>query len=250
MRIDQYLVEKGFFQTRSKAALAIKANAISVNGRIVTKNGFEVELFDDIKIIKETQRYVSRGGYKLEEAIKTFALDFNDAVVLDIGASTGGFTDCALQHGSKKVYSVDTGSNQLVLELCSNTKVINMEKTNILDTNIEEVFDHIIMDVSFVSVENMIPALKKYLTMENDIVLLVKPQFEVGKTFVKNGVVKDSKIHLKVLNKVYLALFEEGIYVSNCTISPILGGSGNKEFLFYASKKKANKPIFEKMLIK
>lgn len=248
MRIDLYLVEKGYFKTRSKASLAIKANAIYVNDKLITKNGFEITDEDKLEIKIETDRYVSRGGYKLEKAIEEFKLDFTNKTVLDIGASTGGFTDCALQNNAAKVYSVDTGVDQLVEELKVNPKVVSMEQTNILDTNIEDKIDFIVMDVSFVSIENMIPALLRYLDENNKIVMLIKPQFEVGKIKMKNGVIKDPKIHLNVLNQVYNALLQAGIYIEKCIVSPILGGSGNKEFLALASKQNCAKPNFNKIV--
>lgn len=235
MRIDVYLCEHGYFKTRSKANLAIKAKAVYVNDKLVTKAGFLVNDGDKITISKETDRYVSRGGYKLEAAIKAFNLDFSNKNVLDIGASTGGFTDCALKHGAAFVYSVDVGSNQLDEALRCNPKVKNMEKTNILDTNITDRIDFIVMDVSFVQIKNMIPALLKYATAANQMIILIKPQFEVGKIFLKNGIVKDSKMHLRVLENVDEILRENGIYIHKCISSPILGGSGNKEFLAYCS---------------
>ncbi len=235
MRIDVYLCEHGYFKTRSKATLAIKAKAVYVNDKLVTKAGLLVNDGDKITIVKETNRYVSRGGYKLEAAIEAFKLDFTNKIVLDIGASTGGFTDCALKYGASFVYSVDVGSDQLDEALKNNPKVKNMEKTNILATNITDKIDFIVMDVSFVQIKNMIPALLKYATTNNQMVILIKPQFEVGKIYLKNGIVKDSKLHLQVLENVDKVLRQNGIYIHKCIPSPILGGSGNKEFLAYCS---------------
>lgn len=235
MRIDVYLCEHGYFKTRSKATLAIKAKAVYVNDKLVTKAGFMVNDGDKITIAKETDKYVSRGGYKLEAAIMAFNLDFTNKIVLDIGASTGGFTDCALKHNASFVYSVDVGSDQLDESLKNNPKVNNMEKTNILNTNIADKIDFIVMDVSFVQIKNMIPALLKYATSNNQMIILIKPQFEVGKIYLKNGIVKDSKMHLSVLENVDKILRENGIYIQKCIPSPILGGSGNKEYLAYCS---------------
>lgn len=235
MRIDVYLCEHGYFKTRSKATLAIKAKAVYVNDKLVTKAGFMVNDGDKITIAMETDKYVSRGGYKLEAAIMAFNLDFTNKIVLDIGASTGGFTDCALKHNASFVYSVDVGSDQLDESLKNNPKVNNMEKTNILNTNIADKIDFIVMDVSFVQIKNMIPALLKYATSNNQMIILIKPQFEVGKIYLKNGIVKDSKMHLSVLENVDKILRENGIYIQKCIPSPILGGSGNKEYLAYCS---------------
>lgn len=247
MRIDLFLVEKGYFKTRSKAALAIKAEAIYVNGRLVTKNGFEVTDADKLEVRIVTDQFVSRGGYKLKRALEVFSLDFNDKVILDIGASTGGFTDCALQYGAKKVYAVDTGTGQLAPSLCENEKVINLEQTNILEANITETIDFIVMDVSFVSIRKMIPALLRYLTNDNTAIVLVKPQFEVGKGYLKNGIVKDPKMHLNVLKQVTNDLYEVGIYTHNCIVSPLQGGSGNKEFLILLNKMFHSPLLFKDM---
>ncbi len=232
MRLDLYLVQNQFFESRSKAQTAIKESCISVNGALITKPNYEVELEDVVDIIKTTLPYVSRGGLKLEGAIKAFLLDFKDKIVLDIGASTGGFTDCALQHGAKLVYAVDVGTNQLALSLRNKKEVKLLEQTNILDiTGFPTTIDYILMDVSFVSIEKMLPAIDRFLTEDNAFVCLIKPQFEAGKKYFKNGVIRDKAIHLQVLRKVEEALASYHMGIRKLIPSPILGGSGNKEFI-------------------
>ena len=237
MRLDIFLVENGYFNSRQKAQNAIKDGAVSVNGKIVTKSNYECVDFDDISILKETNHYVSRGGYKLEAAIKEFYLDFKDKIILDIGASTGGFTDCALKHGAKLVYAVDVGTDQLDASLKNRSDVISYEQTNVLDIDsFDHEIDFIVMDVSFVSISKILPAIDKFLTDKNAFVCLVKPQFEVGKRFLKNGIVKDRTMHIKVLENVKDALSFYNMGIEKMTVSPILGGSGNKEFLIYVKR--------------
>lgn len=237
MRLDIFLVENGYFNSRQKAQNAIKDGAVSVNGKIVTKSNYECVDFDDISILKETNHYVSRGGYKLEAAIKEFYLDFKDKIILDIGASTGGFTDCALKHGAKLVYAVDVGTDQLDDSLKNRSDVISYEQTNVLDIDsFDHEIDFIVMDVSFVSISKILPAIDKFLTDKNAFVCLVKPQFEVGKRFLKNGIVKDRTMHIKVLENVKDALSFYNMGIEKMTVSPILGGSGNKEFLIYVKR--------------
>lgn len=237
MRLDLFLVEKGYFNSRQKAQNAIKDGAVNVNGKVITKPNFECIEFDDISIIKETNHYVSRGGYKLEAAIKEFYLDFTDKVILDIGASTGGFTDCALKHGAKLVYAVDVGTDQLDESLKNRSDVISYEQTNVLDIeSFDNEIDFIVMDVSFVSISKILPAIDKFLTNKNSFICLVKPQFEVGKRFLKNGIVKDRTMHIKVLEDVKLYLEEYNMGIEKLIVSPILGGSGNKEFLMYVKR--------------
>ncbi len=234
MRLDLYLVENNFFTSRNKAQEEIKQGHVMVEDKVVTKPNFDIK--DKVKItINNICPYVSRGGYKLAEAIKVFNLDFNNKVVLDIGASTGGFTDCSLQHGAVKVFSVDVGSNQLAPKLKNDNRVISYENTNILDLNNELKFDIIVMDVSFVSIKHLLDALKTFLNNDNYLVALIKPQFEVGK-LIDKGIIKDKNSHLKVLQKVRDYLKQAGLYINKLAPSPIKGGSGNIEFLALISK--------------
>lgn len=249
MRIDQYLVLNKTFDSRTKAQNAIKLQSITVNGNIVDKPSFEVTDQDKIEVLFDSLKYVSRGGIKLESAIKSFELDFNDKVILDIGASTGGFTDCAIQSGAKLVYAVDVGTSQLAKSLKEDPRVISMEQTNILDVKeLPYAIDFIVMDVSFISVSKIIPAINRFLNESNKMILLIKPQFEVGKVHLKNGIVKDKKMHLNVLKKVNSELICNNIFIEDIILSPIKGGSGNIEYLALVSKKKKREIDFSKII--
>lgn len=235
MRLDQYLVENKYFPSREKASNAIKSKAILVDGKMVDKPSFKIDN-QIIQVIKETNKFVSRGGYKLEKAIHYFNLDFNDKTILDIGSSTGGFTDCSLQYGAKEVYSVDVGSGQLDGALKCDLRVHSFESTNILDfkTNVE--FDYLVMDVSFVSLKYILPGLVPFLTNSNSLIALIKPQYEIGKVKVKNGIVKDLKLHEKIINDIIEFIKQMDLKPINLTKSPITGKTGNVEYLIKISK--------------
>ena len=241
MRLDLYLTEKGYFESRNKAKAEIDAGNITVNGKVVTKSSFDVSDNDEIELSDDVMPYVSRGGYKLEAAIKTFNLDFKDKVVLDIGASTGGFTDCSLQNGAKLVYAVDVGSNQLHDKLKNDKRVISYEETNILEFNEDLKPDFIVMDVSFVSIEYLLPGIQKFITEDNSFVCLIKPQFEIGKMHVKNGIVKDKSLYVHILENIDNALMEYNLGIEKLILSPILGGSGNREFIALIKKNEKTK---------
>lgn len=246
MRLDQYLVKNNYFKTRTKAQMAIKARAIYVDNKLVIKPSLEVDDSSVINVIEtNVLKYVSRGGLKLEGAIRAFNLDFRDKVVLDIGASTGGFTDCALKHGASFVYAVDVGRNQLDASLKNNQQVLSLENTNILGLpKFNKDIDIIVLDCSFVSVTNLIKALDYYVSKNNYLILLIKPQFEVGHIFLKNGIVKDKKLHLMALNKVEDSLNQVGLYINKIMKSPVTGGDGNQEFLAYVSRNMTKKINF------
>lgn len=229
MRLDLYLVNENYFESRNKAQEEIKNGNIKVDGKVITKPSFELD-GGTIEVINSCP-YVSRGGYKLEGAIKLFKLNFDDKIVLDIGSSTGGFTDCSLQNGAKLVYSVDVGSNQLHESLRNNPRVKVYENTNIKDFNIGDKVDIIVMDVSFVSIEYLISDIDKFIDDDTLFVTLIKPQFEIGKIHIKNGIVKDKKLYLEVLNNISNELSKYNLGIEKIASSPILGGSGNKEFL-------------------
>ncbi len=247
MRIDQYLVANNYYESRNKAQDAISKGAIKVNGIIAKKPSMDILDTDTIEIVFESMEYVSRGGYKLKKAIEEFNLDFKDSIVLDIGSSTGGFTDCALQHGASLVYAVDVGSNQLHNTLRKDSRVISIENMNILEFNTDVHFNYLVMDVSFVSISHILPAILRYLDDTNILVCLIKPQFEAGKMIGK-GVIKNPKIHLEVISNVNRYLNEAGLYINQITVSPIKGGSGNTEFICTVSKKKSN-PINFKSVV-
>ena len=204
MRLDQYLVINNYFESRNKAQMAIENNSIMVNDKIINKSNYNVLDTDIIKILDNTLKYVSRAGLKLEHAIKEFNLDLSNKVILDIGASTGGFIDCSIQNGAKLVYAVDVGTNQLHEKLRNNPKIVSYENTNILDfdiTNLEKI-DFIVMDVSFVSIEYLLPKINEFITDNNQFICLIKPQFEVGNIKIKNGIVKDKNMHRKGMENV------------------------------------------------
>lgn len=236
-RLDLFLVNNNYFQSREKASQAIKKGLIEVDGKVITKPSFSVCEENKIKVLEVMLKYVSWGGMKLERAISYFNLDFNNKVVLDIGASTGGFTDCALQYGAKMVYAVDVGSNQLDLKLRTDFRVHSFENMNICDFDTDVKFDYLVMDVSFVSITKIIPYLLKFIGEDTKLVCLFKPQFEVGKIKMKNGVIKDPKIHKEVVKMLVNYIHEIGLCVNDLTYSTQKGKSGNIEYLALVSRK-------------
>lgn len=239
-RLDVLLVEHGFFNSRENAKRHIMAGIILVDNMPVDKPGTKVYIDSELRIKGKIMPYVGRGGYKLEKALESFNIDLNNSVMMDIGASTGGFTDCALQKGAKKVFAVDVGTNQLDWKLRSDCRVVNMEKTNIKEVTLERIgekVDFISTDISFISVLKIIPAVNLILKDDGNLVILIKPQFEAGKEKVqKGGIVKDSQVHCDVILKVLEKFEESGLYTWGLTYSPIKGGSGNIEFLAWLRK--------------
>lgn len=236
-RLDLLLVEKGLAQSRKRAAALILAGEVLVDGKRITKAGSRVPVDCDVKITGREIPYVSRGGVKLEEALRAFNVDVTALACLDVGASTGGFTDCLLKHGASQVTAIDVGYGQLDWKLRSDPRVKVMERTNIrhLDANaLSENVDLACIDVSFISLKIVVPAVLKFLKKPGHIICLVKPQFEVGKGLVgKGGVVRDPALHkavIKDLSKIF-----EGLDLSIIGVvpSPILGPKGNQEFLMY-----------------
>ena len=251
-RLDVLLVEQGFFDSRENAKRHIMAGIILVNDVPVDKAGTKVPCDARLRIKGHVMPYVGRGGYKLEKAIKAFGIDMKDKVMADIGASTGGFTDCALQNGASKVFAIDVGTNQLDWKLRSNPQVVNMEKTNIkvvTEETLGEQVDLVSTDVSFISVLKIIPAVQSILKKDGAMAILIKPQFEAGKEKVgKGGIVRDPKVHEEVIADT-LAVFEaEGFYTWDLTFSPIKGGSGNIEFLAYLKWEKPEIPVDEEKI--
>ncbi|MGI6731255.1 MAG: TlyA family RNA methyltransferase [Anaerovoracaceae bacterium] len=239
-RLDIVLVNRGYFQSRERAKGAIMAGIVYVDGERVDKAGTAISEEADIFIKEDTCPYVSRGGLKLAKAIETFNLNLNQAIAVDIGASTGGFTDCMLKNGAKKVYSIDVGYGQLDWKLRNDSRVVNMEKINIryLDTEtIKEKADFISIDVSFISLKLVFPVAEKLLSENGSMVCLVKPQFEAGREQVgKKGIVRDSKVHIQVIENVKAYAEECGLYLSGLTYSPMTGAKGNIEYLFYLTR--------------
>ena len=242
MRLDVYLAEKGLTKSRSAAAALIKARGVSVNGKIIDKNAFEVGENDDVKITGETLKYVGRGGLKLEKALEIGEIDLRGKVCLDIGASTGGFTDCMLQNGAERVVAVDVGTNQLDEKLRCDKRVISLENTDIREYFPEEQADFIGTDVSFISLKLVLPHIFRLLKTGGKAAVLVKPQFEAGnsaagrKALSKKGVVTDEKTRLGILAEVKNFAEQCGFTVTRTAPSPIKGGSGNIEYLMILEK--------------
>ena len=236
-RLDLILVDRGLFDTREKAKREIMAGNVIVNEQAVTKAGTNFKDTDELSIrIKDRLRYVSRGGLKLEKAIKIWNLDFKNKIILDIGASTGGFTDCALQNGAVRVYSVDVGTNQLDWRLKNDERVVSIEETHIKDLTTDDMennrADFIVIDVSFISLTKVIPYLEKFLSENGQVVMLIKPQFEVGREKIgKNGVVIDENYHDEAIKKIITFSEESGYELVGVEDSPIKGTKVNMEFL-------------------
>lgn len=237
-RVDVLLVERGLAETREKAKRSIMAGLVYSNEERLDKPGEKVNEDIPLSIKGKVLPYVSRGGLKLEKALKVFDVDINGKVLLDIGASTGGFTDCALQNGAKMSYALDVGYNQLAWKLRQDDRVVVMERTNFryvtpADLN-GEMPDFASIDVSFISLKLILPALKKLLINGSDVVALIKPQFEAGREQVgKKGIVRDPRVHLEVISKIIDFSVTEGYSVMNLSYSPITGGDGNIEFLLH-----------------
>ena len=246
-RLDVLVVNNGLAESREKAKRTIMAGLVTVDGRLEDKPGSRFDIDSDIQVAGKECPYVSRGGLKLQKAIEDWGVSCENAVCVDMGASTGGFTDCMLQHGAVKVYAIDVGYGQLDYKLRVDPRVINMEKTNIryLDTElIEEPVDLISIDVSFISVSHMFPVASKILAPGGKILCLVKPQFEAGREQVgKGGIVRDPAVHEEVINKVIGYGEENGLYPIALTFSPIKGTKGNIEYLLLLSNKKCDNSI-------
>ena len=238
-RADVLLVEKGLIDSREKAKRLIMEGKVFIGTDRVEKPGTQLKEEEKIYIKGLEDTFVSRGGHKLEKMIDDYDIDLTDAVCVDIGASTGGFTHCMLKHGANKVYAIDVGYNQLDYKLRMDERVVSLERTNIryFDKEIiEEDVSFISIDVSFISLELVLPVAKEILGPEGEIVALVKPQFEAGKGKVgKGGIVRDKKVHIEVIEKIIDLAGELGFNIKAFTNSPIKGTSGNIEFLIYLS---------------
>lgn len=236
-RIDTLLVEKQFFDSREKAKKALMSGIIYVDNRLVDKAGTKINVEANIEVKGKTMPYVSRGGYKLEKAIEEFDLNLDNKIAMDVGSSTGGFTDCMLQNGANKVYAVDVGYGQLDWKLRQDKRVVCMERTNIRyvkPEDIDDKLDFVSIDVAFISLKIVLPAVKELVKEEGEIVFLIKPQFEAGREKVgKNGVVRDKKIHKQVIEDTLKFARDLGLTIKKLTYSPITGPKGNIEFLAY-----------------
>lgn len=255
IRLDIYLFNKQLVPSRSKAAQLITSGHVLVNNKTILKPSYEVNEIDDIKIIaNEVLKYVSRGGLKLEKALDFFNVDVNGLITCDIGASTGGFTDCLLKHGAKKVYAIDVGTRQLDESLLNNHQVISYENTNFKEVSkslFAEDIDLFVCDVSFISIKIILEKLKQ-IQDDFTIIILYKPQFEVGKNNLNHkGVVKNNKILEKSLNEFKEYLKSQDIGLLKATFSPIKGQKeGNIEFLFYLKNKIKGQDLDLNLIIK
>ena len=239
-RLDVAVFEQGYAPSREKAKAIIMAGIVYVNNQKVDKAGFELKEGDVLEVRGKTLQYVSRGGLKLEKAMQEFPITLEGKVCMDVGASTGGFTDCMLQNGAVKVYSVDVGYGQLAWKLRIDERVVNLERTNFRYVTREQIPDEIdfaSVDVSFISLKHILPNLNTLLAPDGQAVCLIKPQFEAGKEKVgKKGVVRDLNVHLEVVENVINLAVENGFSVMGLQFSPIKGPEGNIEYLIYLNK--------------
>lgn len=242
-RFDKYLVDHGFFDSREKAKKAIMAGLVMVSGQVKDKAGEQLAVDLDPSVIEIKGNpipYVSRGGLKLEKGLAVFSFPVKDGIFLDIGASTGGFTDCLLQNGAAKVYSVDVGYGQLDWRLRGDERVVSMERTNFRNLEKDAIPDNVdgtVMDVSFISITKLLDAIRLFLKDGGKGIWLIKPQFEAGRDKVgKNGVVRDKKIHREVLDRTLMQIMEKHFKILGLDYSPIQGPKGNIEFLCYVEK--------------
>ena len=239
-RLDVAVFEQGYAPSREKAKAIIMAGIVYVNNQKVDKAGFELKEGDVLEVRGKTLRYVSRGGLKLEKAMQEFPITLEGKICMDVGASTGGFTDCMLQNGATKVYSVDVGYGQLAWKLRTDERVVNLERTNFRYATREQIPDEVdfaSVDVSFISLKHILPNLNTLLASDGQAVCLIKPQFEAGKEKVgKKGVVRDLNVHLEVVENVISLAVDNGFSVMGLQFSPIKGPEGNIEYLIYLNK--------------
>lgn len=235
VRLDNLLVMRGFFDSREAAKRAVMAGLVSRNQEVLDKPGTFVREDEPLTVAQAEARFVGRGGYKLERALNQFEIDLKDKIVVDVGASTGGFTDCALQHGARQVYAVDVGYGQLAWRLRTDSRVTVMERTNfrLVDIGAFQPRPEVaVMDVSFISTQLLLPKLTELLPNQGDILSLVKPQFEAGREHVgKGGIVRDPRVHLRVLLDLLHFIYQHELTCKGIDFSPISGGDGNLEYL-------------------
>ena len=253
-RMDKELVTRGLSPSRAKAQELIEANLVKCNDKLVTKSNYLVSENDSITILENDKlKYVSRGGLKLEKAINEFNINFFNLRVMDIGSSTGGFCDCALQHGAKNIIAIDVGTNLLHESLRSNEKIDLHEQTNFksLDAKYFKDIDIMTCDVSFISLKQIFTKIASE-NINIDIICLIKPQFEAGKTIATKykGIILNKEIHVSIINDLIDYFNSLGFYIKDLTFSPITGGDGNIEYLAYVSNKvKENKRLDVKKIV-
>ena len=239
-RLDVMLTEKNLFDSRARAKAMIMAGKILVNGQKIDKAGTLIPIDSEIRILGEEMPFVSRGGLKLQKALDVFKIILSGKIAADVGASTGGFTDCMLQHGAKKVYAIDVGYGQLAWKLRSNVQVVNMERTNIRNVTRKDFLDEldfVSIDVAFISLEKVLPVVYDLLKDSGKVVALIKPQFEAGREYVgKRGVVKDKNIHAAVIERILNFATNLGFATRGLNFSPVKGPEGNIEYLAHLSK--------------
>lgn len=240
-RLDVLLTERGFFDSREKAKAVIMAGEVFVNGQREDKAGSKFDREAEIEVKGKVLKYVSRGGLKLEKAVEVYGLNLDGKICIDIGSSTGGFTDCMLQNGAIKVYAIDVGTNQLAWKLREDERVVFMEKTNIryvTEGQISEKADFASVDVSFISLTKVLPVAVNLLKDDAHMVCLIKPQFEAGREKVgKKGVVRDFTVHREVMELITNFAVELNFLIKGLTFSPVKGPEGNIEYLIYMQKK-------------
>lgn len=239
-RLDVLLVNRGLSESREKAKATIMAGLVFVKQQRVDKAGTKLPVDVDIEVKGNPIPYVGRGGLKLEKAMEAFPITLAGATMMDIGASTGGFTDCALQHGAVKVFAVDVGYGQLAWKLRTDERVVNMERTNIRNVTVDDIgapVDFISIDVSFISLLKIMPAVVPLVKEGGSLATLIKPQFEAGREHVgKGGIVRDIQVHRDVLRHVIAGIADAGLSPLGLTFSPIKGADGNIEYLLYSKK--------------
>jgi len=239
-RLDVHLTDLGYFPSREKAKRAIMAGIVFVEGQRSDKAGTKINIESKIEVRGKTLKYVGRGGLKMEKALDVFPIDMKDKITMDIGSSTGGFTDCMLQNGAKKVYAVDVGYGQLDWKLRNDDRVVCMERTNARKLTFEDIgeyTDFASIDVSFISLKLILNPVKDLLKPNGEIVALIKPQFEAGREKVgKKGVVRDIEVHKEVIRMIYDFCQQNDLYFKDLEYSPIKGAEGNREYLAYISK--------------
>lgn len=249
IRLDQLVFDLGLTESRERAKTTIMSGLVFVDGQRADKPGMSVSPEANIEVRGKALPFVSRGGYKLDKALKVFPVDPADKLCIDCGASTGGFTDVLLQHGAKKVYSVDVGYGQLAWKLRNDERVVNLEKTNlryVSSEQIPEILDLAVMDVSFISIKLVLPAVKQLLKDNADLICLIKPQFEAGREEVgKKGVVRDTKVHESVINSILDFAPTIGLSVQGLDFSPIKGPEGNIEYICHMINSDAPSASFD-----
>lgn len=249
MRLDVAVFERGYAETREKAKAMIMAGSVYLNGQKALKGGVNIKETDVIEVRGAVNPFVSRGGLKLDKAVKSFGLDLSGCVCMDIGASTGGFTDCMLTNGATKVYAIDVGYGQLAWKLRCDERVVNLERTNFRYVTREQVPDEIdfaSVDVSFISLKLILPVMHSLLKDGGHSVCLIKPQFEAGKENIgKKGVVRDKSVHEDVVASITSFAAENGFKVLGVDFSPIKGPEGNIEYLMYIEKNENGEMLWD-----